>query len=548
LISLYFHTIRYLKFKQIYSRILFNLISPKVDKSSSPNLRDIKKEFCLSIKKKVSLLNKDTFYFLDRSECLSKIGWNSNDDNISKLWRYNQHYFDDLNAIGSFKRRMWHNELLESWIDQNKIGEGVGWEPYPTSLRIVNWIKWYFSGNHLSDSFIKSLALQARWLNKRVEWHILGNHLFSNAKALVFAGLFFSSKESEIWLKKGLKIINDELNEQVLYDGGNFERSPMYHAIFLEDILDLINIAQTYPKVIQEKQVDEWIKSANSMIRWLEIMIHPDGKISFFNDATLEFAPNFDQLIEYMQRLGMKYSSSKFNKVTYLSNSGYVRFTSNNIVALLDVAPIGPDYLPGHAHADTLSFELSLFGQRLLVNCGTSEYEIGEVRQYERSTKAHNTVVVNGKNSSEVWSSFRVARRAYPFDFKIEELENLVNIGCAHDGYKRLTEEAIHRRNWQFLKSSVVIKDNIEGSFKNAFAYFHFHPLIKISKKQNNTWNIKISNGRQLTLKVIKGEPFIKTSYYAPKFGKRLNTQCLKIALDSKEGSWIQISWDNLNE
>jgi uncharacterized heparinase superfamily protein len=155
---------------------------------------------------------------------------------------------------------------------------------------------------------------------------------------------------------------------------------------------------------------------------------------------------------------------------------------------------------------------------------------------------------VNGKNSSEVWSSFRVARRAYPFDFKIEELENLVNIGCAHDGYKRLTGEVIHRRNWQFLKSSVVIKDNIEGSFKNAFAYFHFHPLIKISKKQNNTWNIKISNGRQLTLKVIKGEPFIKTSYYAPKFGKRLNTQCLKVALDSKEGSWIQISWDNLNE
>ncbi|MFB1490650.1 MULTISPECIES: heparinase II/III family protein [unclassified Thiocapsa] len=50
---------------------------------------------------------------------------------------------------------------------------------------------------------------------------------------------------------------------------------------------------------------------------------------------------------------------------------------AGSAVALLDVAPIGPDYLPGHAHADTLSFELSLFGQRVIVNGGTSRYRIG---------------------------------------------------------------------------------------------------------------------------------------------------------------------------
>ena len=296
MISLYYHTIRHLKAKQIYYRILFLLINPSIDNSLVPNLRVLKNQFSLPVQKKTSLLNEDTFHFLNKSMSLSEIGWNGYKNTVSKLWRYNQHYFEDLNTIGSSQRKVWHDQLLKRWVVENKVGKGVGWDSYPTSLRIVNWIKWNFAGNTLSEPCIKNLALQARWLNKRIEWHILGNHLFSNAKALVFAGLFFSSKESEIWLKKGLKIINDELEEQVLDDGGNFERSSMYHAIFLEDILDLINISQVYPKIIPELQVHKWTKISKIMFKWLDAMIHPDGEISFFNDAALEIAPNLDGL------------------------------------------------------------------------------------------------------------------------------------------------------------------------------------------------------------------------------------------------------------
>lgn len=543
MISRYFHTIRYLKPKQIYRRIWFHLIRPSIDESPSFYLRDKKNVFCLPVQKKPSLINKDTFHFLDISKSLSEVGWNGNNNIVSKLWRYNQHYFDDLNAIGSLKRKVWHDNLLNRWIDENKIGKGVGWEPYPTSLRIVNWIKWKFSQNKLSSTSTQSLIFQARWLSKRVEWHILGNHLFSNAKALVFAGLFFSGKESEVWLKKGLKIIRDALTEQVLGDGGNFERSPMYHAIFLEDILDLINISKVYPKEIQEQQIDEWIKTANSMLGWLDTMTHPDGEISFFNDAAIGIAPNLNELKKYAQRLGVNYTSAKFNKIEHLQDSGYVRITSNNITALLDVAPIGPDYLPGHAHADTLSFELSLFRQRFIVNSGTSEYKTGIVRKYERSTKAHNTVEINNKNSSEVWNEFRVARRAYPFDLKIEELENFTNISCAHDGYKRLNGKPIHIRNWQFFGSSFIIKDNIKGFFKNAYAYFHFHPSINIVMNEDNILKIVMPNGQQVVLHVKTGKPQIEKSYFSLEFGKRLKTKCLKVAFDEKDGSCVHILW-----
>jgi uncharacterized heparinase superfamily protein len=488
-------------------------------------------------------LNKDTFYFLNKSWSLPEIGWNGNDNTVPKLWRYNQHYFDDLNATKASKRKLWHDQLLKHWINDNPVGKGVGWEPYPTSLRIVNWVKWHLSGNTLSDPCIQSLTLQTRWLSKRIEKHILANHLFSNAKALIFSGLFFSSKESKIWLNKGLKIIEDELNEQILSDGGNFERSPMYHSIFLEDILDLINISQVYPNVIQERQVNGWIKKLNKMFKWLDAMMHPDGEISFFNDSALGIAPNLNELINYAQRLGIKYTSHKFNTVTNLSDTGYIRLTSHNAIALLDVAPIGPDYQPGHAHADTLSFELSLFGQRLLVNGGTSEYGNSSIRQYERSTKAHNTVVVNNENSSEVWSGFRVARRAYPFNLKIEELENFVNITCCHDGYKRLVGKPIHKRNWQFFDSGLIIEDDIEGSCKSAHAYFHFHPSVTIIKKQNRTLNLEMYSGKKIILEVKIGKPTIETSYYSLGFGKRIKRQCLNVSLDEENRSCVQILW-----
>ena len=548
MISFYFHTIRYLKFKQVYWRIWFNIIKPKIYKKLIPNLRVSQNKFCPPVKKKVSLLNKDTFSFLNKSQLFSKTGWDGGQLNISKLWLYNLHYFDDLNAAGSEERKVLHNELLEGWIKVNKIGKGVGWEPYPTSLRIVNWIKWSFSGNTLSNSCKQSLLFQASWINKRIEWHILGNHLFANAKALVFAGLFFYNEESKIWLKKGLKIINDELDEQILDDGGNFELSPMYHAIFLEDLLDLINISKVYPQVIQEVQINKWIKIVKKMIGWLETMTHPDGDISFFNDAAFEIAPKLNELKKYTQRLGLDFNSTKFNKVTHLSSSGYIRLSSNSVVVLLDVARIGPDYQPGHAHADTLSFEISLFGQRVLVNGGTSEYGNSLVRHHERSTMAHNTVVVDNQNSSEVWSGFRVAKRAYPFDLQIKESDQLISISCSHDGYTRLNGKPVHRREWQFLDTSLIIKDSIIGPFSCANAYFHFHPSITIVGNQNNVWNLKMSNGKECILKVKSGEPVIQKSYYSPKFSSKISTYCLKVSLSKKENSHVEISWSDLDE
>ena len=162
---------------------------------------------------------------------------------LEKLWLYNLHYFDDLRARDAAGRRAEQRALLERWVRENPPGMGVGWEPYPCSLRIVNWIKWALAGGELGPALEQSLALQAEHLSRHVEHHLQGNHLLANAKGLAFAGLFFSGAAAQRWLAAAVALLERQLPEQILADGGHCERSPMYHALVLEDLLDLINLS-----------------------------------------------------------------------------------------------------------------------------------------------------------------------------------------------------------------------------------------------------------------------------------------------------------------
>ena len=490
------------------------------------------------------MVSEDEFLFLNEKGSLSELSWNGGQK--SKLWRYNQHYFDDLNAINSAQRAEWHTRLLHKWVLENTPAHGIAWEAYPTSLRIVNWIKWQLSGNSLPEVCLQSLVVQAHWLSKSLEHHILGNHLLANAKALVYAGIFFAGKEAQSWLDLGLKLISRELPEQVLSDGGHFERSPMYQSIVLEDFLDLVNISQSYPDVIESQLLTEWKTCIEKMLCWLLAMCHPDNEISYFNDAGLGIAPKPQELYNYAKRLGCVRKvniNNSVRRVSKFSDSGYVRLQSNHAVALLDVAPLGPDYLLGHGHADTLSFELSLFAQRVIVNCGTSCYGIGLERLRERSTAAHNTVEIDGENSSEVWSNFRVARRAYPFDFTLQESAEGTVVNCSHDGYCRLPGKPVHGRKWHMSKSELMISDYIEGSYEKAIARFHLHPDIKLLPSgHSNTWLLRLANSELVAFRVTKGLVNIESSNYALEFGLIKSSQCLAVCLEQNQ-SEVMISW-----
>lgn len=482
------------------------------------------------------MLSEDTFCFLNEIKVVATAAsWN--DPDTPKLWLYNLHYFDDLTSVGAESRKGWHRHLIERWIAENPAGEGNGWEPYTTSLRIVNWIKWALEGGELSAEAIASLVVQVRFLCKRLEFHLLGNHLLANAKALVFAGVFFEGEEGRRWLASGREILRRELPEQVLSDGGHFELSPMYHSIILEDLLDMQNIYRAYGMAPATSQA-----LVDRMRRWLSTMCHPDGEISFFNDAALGIATAPASLEAYALRLGHAVLPVVVKQVNQLAASGYIRLENSQAVLLVDVAPIGPSYLPGHGHADVLSFELSLFGQRVLVNSGTSCYGNGVDRQRQRGTAMHNTLTIDDQNSSEVWGAFRVARRAHITALSLED-GALTTVRAAHDGYRRLPGKNEHRRNWLLTAQSVSIEDEVTGAFSKASAYFHLHPQIQVmSGARTESAILILPDGKHVAISVNGGALSVVDDTWHPRFGVSESSRCLIVTMAGTKMT-TEINW-----
>lgn len=526
-IGRFWRTVCHLRWCQVVGRAWFRLARPTLNLSPLPGLCCAEGQWVAPARRKVSMTGPAHFRFLGENGSLDEHGWD--DPDREKLWRYNLHYFDDLNAADARARRDWHRVLIDRWVAENPPTAGSGWEPYPTSLRIVNWVKFALGGNELSDAGRHSLSAQARWLRKRLEWHLLGNHLFANAKALVFAGLFFNGKEAEEWLATGIGILGDELPEQILADGAQFELSPMYHALALEDVLDLLNIARAFGR---DDLAKEFASRIPAMLEWLLAMSHPDGEVAFFNDTAIGIAPDNIELLRYAHDLGFAIERPAAG-ITHLAQSGYARMELGAAVVIADLARIGPDYLPGHAHADTLSIELSLGGKRFFVNSGTSVYGTGPERQRQRGTAAHSTLVLDGENSSEVWSGFRVGRRAKPFDVAVYGDETSLIAHGAHDGYTHLPGRPVHRRKWSLREGQLLIEDKVEGAGAHQLeAYFHLGPGISavLDKSSGVVELSDIESGRQATFSAEEGIVEVMPSSWHPEFGKRIDTKAIRVS------------------
>jgi uncharacterized heparinase superfamily protein len=541
----YFHTLKYVKFSQIYYRIVKRFTHPRPNEVVGALTERSGNWVCHSLYEQ-KLFDNNQVRFLNKDGAVNnKLDWNNKEH--AKLWLYNLHYFDDINAQGFDTRRKQQINLINKWVVDNPAPLGNGWEPYPTSLRIVNWVKGFLSEIVPEQVIIDSLAKQADFLSQDLERHILGNHLFVNAKALIFAGIYLECEEASGWLKTGLAIYTKELDEQVLPDGGNFELTPMYHVIMLVDLLDLINLWAAYPNKVSPAIVDKTKHVAAKMIGWLKLMSHTDGEISFFNDSTFGIAPKNTVVFEYTTKLGI-YSSSfapvaSDNLALFnLQNSGYVSVKSDEYSLIADLAQVGPSYQPGHAHADTLSYEFSLGNQRVFVNSGISEYGLNKERLRQRKTAAHNTVVVNNLNSSQVWSGFRVAKRANVLNRIVNPVvNNSARFSAAHNGFKKQGVNCVHDREWLAKDGSVTVTDRLIGNYINAIGYLHLHPDIDIVNVSDDEV-LLASADYDIFVKVSGANVSIEDTTWHPQFGIIINNKKLSFSFKQSTMS-IAITW-----
>lgn len=458
----YAQTLRHLRPVQIGNRIRRKLIPARPDIRPGPDLRAAPVAFAAPLPRppRVSAdLTRFSVLNIERG-IAGASAWN--DHAAPHLWRYNLHYFDDVPAGPADPHAAAFEAFIARWIAENPPGQGTGWDPYPISLRLVNWIKWALAGGMLPPAALHSLAVQARFLAASLEYHLLANHLWANAKALVFAGTFFQGTEADGWRRTGEAILARELAEQFLADGGHFELSPMYHAILTEDLLDLLNLRRAFGLGM------DVAATAEAALRWLAAMTRGDGNFPFFNDAAYGVAQEFAALSDYGARLGVS-APQPPSGITFLLPSGYVRVAQPRYQLFADIGELGPSCNPGHGHCDMLSFEL-FAGVPVIVNTGVSTYAPDATRLAQRRTAAHNTVQVGAAEQSDLWGAFRAGRRAH-----------IVTRGAgdgwfeaAHDGFK--SKGVIHRRRFETAPDGVVIRDDCGGA--GAVARFHLHPDI----------------------------------------------------------------------
>ena len=527
-INTLYHTVKYLRYKQINYRV-FYLVRGKVKKifgiryayNMNSNSSDIYLKPSITTDGLYDQVNHFTFLNISHAFGIESIDWNY--PKYGKLWTYNMTYFDFLNQSTISKNE--GTRLINDFIEQiTNIKDGM--EAFPISLRAVNWIKFLVKYKIKNQKIDNSLYAQYYILLNNLEYHLLGNHLLENAFSLLFGAYYF--KDEKLYTKSQELLIS-ELNEQILDDGAHFELSPMYHQMMLFRVLDCINLVSNN-KWKNDDLLKFLIKKASVMLGWLDVMTFRNGNIPLFNDSANKIAPTTKELQKYASILDVD-----IDKIS-LSSSGYRKYTSEIYELVVDVGNIGPDYILGHAHADTFNFELYVNEIPIIVDTGTSTYNIGNRRAIERSTLAHNTVCINKLNQSDIWGGFRVGKRAKIINL----IEKDTFISATHDGYSSI--KAYHTREFIYEHDMIQIIDRIDSEFKyNCMAYIHFHPNIQFEKKD---FSVFLDN---LSMEFIGCSNLIIEEYlYSNEFNKTSKSKCLAIYFDTKLITKIAINNRNM--
>jgi uncharacterized heparinase superfamily protein len=374
---------------------------------------------------------------------------------MPQLWRFHLHYWDWAWGLAAETDRAaaravfaW---LWRSWQASCVFGRGDAWLPYPAALRSWSWCGLYrdlVAGTDIEPEYIRAIANHAGFLRCNLESDLGGNHLIKDLKALVGLGIFLSQDQL---LERALRRLTRQLAVQVLPDGGHYERAPAYHCQVLGDLIDIADLLTASGRT----PTTEITRAIARMRRWLGAVLAPDGTVPLLNDGY----PVPRELVA-----ALRPDPAPIGPLLTLPDTGLIRATTGGWHLIADVGAPCPDELPGHAHADTLGCLLYVDGRPLLVDTGTSTYTAGPVRNYERSTAAHNTAELDGTDSTEVWGAFRAGRRAGVLGLTANAAKGGVTIDAAHDGFSRLPGHPVHRRRWSLTRAALQVDDEVTGS------------------------------------------------------------------------------------
>jgi uncharacterized heparinase superfamily protein len=522
-------------------------------------------------------LGKDRFECLGQVVDLSEgIGWNSTE--LSQLWRYHLHYFGYVRSLviamqvtGDKAHFSCFQKIVWAWKNENYRLIGDGWHPYTLSLRIVNWLQaaavWreeIEKDSEFRAMFFGSLYTQVRMLRLQVEFDVRGNHILENLRALLWAGTAFEGAEAEEWRRFSLVFLEKETGEQILADGGHFERTPGYHAAVMRDLLEIGLLLER-----NERSVPAWLRAAVCrQAHFLRDLLGPNGRLPLLKDTAYDAAPDPQELLTiaagWLGDSTLKPARAPGLETVLLFGWGKAEvisswkpcapadranewratgFLSARTVKgehwILDVGRPCPDYLPAHAHADSLNYEYHFSGRPVVVDSGVYEYKAGPWRDYFRSTRAHNTVEVAGGDSSEVWGSFRVGRKARVAVKHAHLREEVAYVLTCHDGYRHLAGRPVHQR--AFLWSAehyLLVVDRVTSTTPHEIkSYLHLYPSIRPEWSEPGRRRAKLV-GVELWLHLVSASSVeeirgaaspLPQGWYSERFGQKVSNSVLSL-------------------
>jgi len=512
---------------------------------------------------------------------------------ILNVWELNRHfYFYDLGKAYALTRDRRFAETLirhlESWIDQNPVGMGINWySPMECGLRLVSWLWGLFflaegSGSssdglpgiasEKGQKILTSVYWQTYFIEKNLsKYSSANNHLIGEALGLFWVGsLFPFLPRAKKWKKKGWRILCQEIERQVFPDGVSKEQSTRY-LFFLFDLYRLaILLAKKESLTISQVVWDRLEKICEYMMTQMD----DGGNLPDFGDSsdglacklhTTSFHPYRSILTTgavWFKRGDFKGRGGKMDEYNFwlfgkddlelykkldedldeespriFPNGGQVILRNGRgaqeAVLSLDAGPFGFLSIAAHAHADALSFTLSLGGIPILVDPGTYLYhDGGQWRYYFRGTRAHNTIEVDDQDQAVSGGPFMWLTKPETVIKKVSIGQDQAFVQAFHKGYARLAFPLNHERSflWERQKQSWTIDDRLETQGPHRIRQtFHFHPHCRVQSLKPGLFEVSIDKpvlrlklDSRLQPSLHRGEEDPIWGWYSSRFGEKV--------------------------